>query len=139
MLLGPREGENSESVRWSSETKSADPARMTIATQPSKSVDRRSPRYWPSEITLVAKSWQGFFSESTYNLAGNSIRASNKMTLHSSGLFSVWTASGCIDNPHGCLLRLPCQTKKRSLSMRRFILLEALSIILRWPRISKAK
>jgi hypothetical protein len=27
-----------------------------------------------------------------------SLRAYNKMTLHSSGLFSVRTASGCIDN-----------------------------------------
>ena len=31
------------------------------------------------------------------------LRAYNKMTLYSSGLFSVWPASGCIDN----LSRLP--------------------------------
>ena len=27
------------------------------------------------------------------------LRAPNKMTLHSNGLFRLWTASGCIDHP----------------------------------------
>ena len=55
------------------------------------------------------------------------LRAYNKMTLYSSVLFSIRTASGCIDNAIHCLLRLPCRTKKRSLSVQQFILLEALN------------
>jgi DNA-binding beta-propeller fold protein YncE len=54
------------------------------------------------------------------------LRAPIKMTLHSNGLFRVWTASGSIDNAVHCLLRLPCQTRKRSFSVRRFILIGTL-------------
>ena len=49
------------------------------------------------------------------------------MTLHSNGLFCVWTASGCIDYLLDSLLRLPCQTQKRSFSVRRFILVGTLN------------
>jgi outer membrane protein TolC len=60
------------------------------------------------------------------------IRAYNKMTLYSNGLFSIRTASGCIDNGENkSLFRLPCRTKKRSFSVQRLILLEALKKILR--------
>jgi hypothetical protein len=54
------------------------------------------------------------------------LRAPIKMTLHSNGLFRIWTASGCIDNAVHCLFRLPCQTRKRSFSVRRFILIGTL-------------
>jgi hypothetical protein len=30
---------------------------------------------------------------------GRTVRAPNKMNLHSSGLFWIWTASDCIDHP----------------------------------------
>jgi len=55
------------------------------------------------------------------------LRAPNKMTLHSNGLFRLWTASGCIDNAVHCLLRLPCQKRKRSFSVLRFILIGTLN------------
>jgi hypothetical protein len=51
------------------------------------------------------------------------------MTLHSNGLFRIWAASGCIDNAGHYLLRLPCQRRKRSFSVRRFILIGTLNKI----------
>jgi len=55
------------------------------------------------------------------------------MPLHSSGLFSVWLCCQAEIRPRhsfgyacGDFALSPCQTKNRSLSVRQFILLEAL-------------
>ena len=58
------------------------------------------------------------------------LRAYNKMTLYSSGLFSVRTASGCIDNAltKACFAFLAGK-KKHSLSVQLFILLETLNLM----------
>lgn len=63
------------------------------------------------------------------------LRASNKMSLHSSGFFSAWRRCQVKKRPQrsfgyvcGDFDLPPCQSKKRSLSMQQFILLEALNM-----------
>ncbi len=58
------------------------------------------------------------------------LRAPNKMTLHSSDSFCLWTAlrhGGHRPSSDG-LLRLSCQMQNRCLSVRRFILLGTLKL-----------
>ena len=54
-----------------------------------------------TEIIIATERIRRTFVELCHciNLPSNLLRAPNKMTLHSNGLFRVWTASGCIDHP----------------------------------------
>ena len=56
------------------------------------------------------------------------VRAPNKMTLHSKGLFRLWTASGCIDNAEQKPASPSVPQRKRSISELRFILIGTLII-----------
>ncbi|MCP4610169.1 MAG: amidohydrolase [Planctomycetes bacterium] len=56
-------------------------------------------------------------------------RAPNKMTLHSNGLFRLWTASGCIDNAEQKPASPSAPKRKRSFSVLRFILIGTLSLM----------
>ncbi|MFC1738184.1 hypothetical protein ACFL1G_03930 [Planctomycetota bacterium] len=71
----------------------------------------------------------------------NKLRASNKMPLHSSGLFFGWlrcrgkiVLDVALATPVAIFPLPPCHPKKRSLSVQQFILLEALNLYLQVGR-----